>query len=475
MEENKRPVNPRRRKRSQWQIFKEAYLPAIIACAALLMILIFAIGSISRGIQGKQAEEQAQLAAQKAEKEKNEQLAKEAKQLLAEAAKLAAQYDYDGAIALLDSFSGKASAFKDLAARREEYAAAKSALVLWDNPSQVVNLSFQLLISDPERAFNDDVYGRSFNRNFITTGEFSKILQQLYENGYILVRMSDITTTTTNPDGSATVVAKDLYLPNGKKPLIITQTNVNYNTYIVDGDGDKLADKDGAGFANRLLVDDNGNLACELINADGSISTGPYDLVPILEAFIETHPDFSYKGARAILALTGYDGLFGYRTNPESDEYFGRMYYGDQIIQATEVAKAVRAAGYELACYTYANESYGDYSAAQVQADINRWLEEVVPILGDVDILVYAQNDDIAAPNTPYSGDKIKILMDAGFNCFIGFNNDGASWFTEGTGYVRQGRLMVHGGNLAYKSGWFEGIFDAKAVLDSSRGQVPTW
>jgi len=89
--------------------------------------------------------------------------------------------------------------------------------------------------------------------------------------------------------------------------------------------------------------------------------------------------------------------------------------------------------------------------------------------------LVYAQNDDIAAPNTAYSGDKIKILMDAGFNCFIGFNNDGASWFMEGTGYVRQGRLMVHGGNLAYKSAWFEGIFDAKSVLDSTRGQVPTW
>jgi len=475
MEENKRPVNPRRRKRSQWQIFKEAYLPAIIACAALLLILIFVIGSISRGIQGQRAEEKAQLAAEKAEKAEKERQTKEAKQLLADAAKLASQYDYDGAIAVLDSFSGKASDFKDITQRRTEYLDAKNALVLWDDPNQVVNLSFQLLIADPSRAFTDEVYGRSFNRNFITTGEFTKILQQLYENGYILVRLSDIMTTTVNPDGSTTVGTKDLYLPNGKRPLIITQTNVNYNTYIVDGDGDKLADKDGAGFASRLLIDENGNLSCELINADGTITTGAYDLVPILEAFIETHPDFSYKGARAVLALTGYDGLFGYRTNPESDEYFGRMYYGEQIIQATEVAKAVREAGYEIACYTYANESYGDYSASQVQSDINRWLEEVVPILGDVDILVYAQNDDIAAPNTAYSGDKIKILMDAGFNCFIGFNNDGASWFMEGTGYVRQGRLMVHGGNLAYKSAWFEGIFDAKSVLDSTRGQVPTW
>ena len=44
-----RPVNPRRRKRSKMQIFKEAYLPVVIAGAALLLIVIFIIGSIFVG------------------------------------------------------------------------------------------------------------------------------------------------------------------------------------------------------------------------------------------------------------------------------------------------------------------------------------------------------------------------------------------------------------------------------------------
>ena len=39
-----RPVNPRRKKRSQLQVFKEAYLPIIIAAVAVLLIIIFVVG-----------------------------------------------------------------------------------------------------------------------------------------------------------------------------------------------------------------------------------------------------------------------------------------------------------------------------------------------------------------------------------------------------------------------------------------------
>ena len=53
MDENQtaRPVMRRRRKRSQFEIFKETYLPAVIACAAVIMIIIFIVGSITRGVQ----------------------------------------------------------------------------------------------------------------------------------------------------------------------------------------------------------------------------------------------------------------------------------------------------------------------------------------------------------------------------------------------------------------------------------------
>lgn len=466
MEEQRtnRYTNPRRRKRSEFEIFKESYLPVIIAGVALLLILAFIIGSIVRSVQYKNYEKQLAQIAAAAASEEAAQLEAEANELLKTAAYHAEQYDYDTALSVLNSFSGDIAANESLQAAVQKYATAKESMILWNDPSQVLNLSFQLLIADPARAFTHHTYANSFNRNFVTTEEFIKILQQLYENGFILVRMSDITDGTT---------PKDLYLPNGKKPLILTQTNVNYNTYIVDGDGDKLADKNGGGFASKLVIDENGNLACEYIDAEGNVVTGPYDLVPILDSFVETHPDFSYRGAKATLALTGYDGLFGYRTSKKAQEYFGTAYYNEQVAGASQVAQALRSAGYEFACYTYSNEEYGSLSATEIMEELTTWEREVTPIIGTVNTLVFAQNSDIASTTAAYSGEKFNVLKSFSFTHFIGFCTDGQTWFTAGSDHIRQGRILVTGSNLTHKASWFEGILDPSSVLDRTRGTVP--
>ena len=462
---NPRPTNPRRRQRSKLQIFKETYLPVVILGVAILLIIIFIIGAITRAVQKSNYERQESIAASIAEAEKAEQLEREASDLLMQAASLAQKFDYDGAINVLDSFSGDISQFEALAQARDEYTAASDAMVLWDDPSQVLNLSFQILIADPSRAFSDATYGSSYNRNFVTTEEFSRILQQLYENGYILVNMSDVVSN----DGSM-----QLYLPNGKKPLILTQTNVNYSIYMIDSDGDKLPDAGGAGFANKLVLDANGNITCEMVDSTGQTVTGAYDLVPILDAFIETHPDFSYKNAKALLAVTGYNGLFGYRTNADAEQTFGTEFYSEQIDGAAQIIEALRNEGYEFACYTYENEPYGNYSASQIEADLNKWEAEVTPLLGSVDILVYARNSDIADSTSAYSGEKFQTLQSFGFHYYVGFCTDGAPWFSNGGDHFRLGRILVGGTNMKYHSEWFEGIFDPASVLDKTRGTIPS-
>ena len=42
--------------------------------------------------------------------------------------------------------------------------------------------------------------------------------------------------------------------------------------------------------------------------------------VPILNKFIEEHPDFVYKNARPTLCLSGYNGILGYRTSQNLGE-----------------------------------------------------------------------------------------------------------------------------------------------------------
>lgn len=465
--------NPRRRprRRSQMQIFKEDYLPTIIVCIAFLLIVIFGIGSIARGIQRNKAGKIIEKQDETQEQQSQEDLNAEASHLIAQAVTFADVYDYTQAIATLDTFSGNMDEFPEMVALREKYVTAQSELVLWPDNSTIPNLAFQMLIADADRAFSpDEYYASSYKANFVTVGEFVNILHQLYDNDYMLVSMDDIVTEETDDSGNTYLVNKPLYLPAGKKPVMITQAQVNYYMYMVDKDEDGIADKDGAGFANRLIVDANGNLTSEIVNADGTVSTGDYDIVPILESFIVTHPDFSYCGARAIISVSGSEGIFGYRISSKysSDEY-PATFRDQQIEEAKTVIQELRDSGYEIACYTYDNLAYGTIDTTEINADMNSWLTDIAPILGDVDTFVFAKNSDISNNATLYSGEKFNALMNLGFKYYIGFCDTGAPWQVVADNYVRQGRLVVSGDTLTNNPQWFTNIFDAQTVLDPAR------
>lgn len=459
-----RNVNPRRRKKTKMEIIKEAYLPTVFLCLTVLLSVIFLIGGAVRRSTPEVPETTPPPVTQPTE---NVALQQEADALLAQSAALAADYDYAAAVAVLESFSGDPMKYPQLITKRQEYREALASLVTWNDPAQVTTLSFHMLIADPARALADARYGTAYNRNFVTTQEFTEILNQLYANGYILVRLSDIVDVTT-VDGHVQMQAKALQLPAGKRPLLLTQTNVNYYTYMVDGNGDGLADEKGAGFASRLLVDAYGQITSELVDAQGNVTTGDYDLVPILNAFVATHPDFSYRGARAVVAVSGYDGIFGYRTNLEAKEKLGQDAYERQVAEAQSVVNALRSQGYELACYTYGNVAYGNISAAEIQADLKKWTTEVTPILGQTEILVYAQGSQLET----YEGTKYNVLKNAGFRYYLGFA-DGLTGSQLGAEYLLQQRITVTGTQMAHEQSLYTGLFDPFSVLDPQRGNVP--
>ena len=468
---SQRPINPRRKKKTKAQIFKEAYLPVIIVGGAIVLILIFIIGAIVRSVQNSNAEEQAIQESITQEELEKQQLLEQEAELIAEAELLANAYNYEGAIQVLNRFTGELSEYPDISSKMEEYIDAKNQMVLWDDPNDIPNLSFQLLIADPYRAFQNEIYGSSFNRNFITTDEFQSILQQLYSNGYILVSPDDIFEITANPDGTAVCTTKELYLPAGKKPVMLTQTNVNYHYYLIDSNDDKIPDADGGGFASRLVLEAD-TIQCEMIDSSGQAVIGDYDMIPILETFIDIHPDFSYNDARATIALTGYNGLFGYRTEPAARERNGEDAYYQAVSDATDIADWLRGNGYSLAFYTYDNIPYGESSLDVIESDISHWEEEVVPIIGHLNTIVYAQNSDLT-DDLNYSGEKYDLLKGKGFSYYVGFCTEGRAWANVAAEYIRQGRIMVSGSSLTHHADWFYGMFDPSQVLDPTRGEVP--
>lgn len=471
VEEPMDPDNPRRRRRkTKGQIFKEVYLPPILVCVSLILVLTFVIGSLFNVIDRRRIEKQNQQSQLDASLSQAEQLEAQSQEIVAEAERLAAGYDYDKAIEKLESV-GDLTQHPDIASKRAEYETAKSALVEYKDPTLIPNLSFHVLIEDMTRAKADTEFGGSYNKNFVTTGEFSKILNQLYNNGYVLVDFNSFVSAQTDLEGNEKFMVKSIMLPEGKKPVMLTETMVNYFAYMVDGDGDGKADAKGDGFANKLVVDANGDIKAEYIDAAGQTLTGNYDFVPILEDFISQHPDFCYQGARAILAVTGHEGVFGYRCNTAYISSVSQQYYDEQVAGAKAITNALRDKGYTIACYTYKNDAYGKLSAAQIQADLQSWASQVVNVIGQVDTFVFAKQSRL----TDYGDGNaaFRAMYTSGFRYFI--SNDQSPLTEINDTYVRQNRLMVTGENMQHKSSQFSGLFDTNAVLElSTRGSVPT-
>ena len=451
-----RPSNPRRKPRDKIKIFKEAYLPFVIGAAAVLLI-IAVIVAIVRGGQDQPTEPS---------NDNNTLLLQQAQQRLAKAEQLALEYDYDGALLVLEAFSGDMSEFPELKQARDEYMLIKYSMVSW-TASQVPNLSFHLLIADLDTALADPTYGidneNLYNRNFITCDEFSEILKRLYDNGYVLVDLNDL--YAYQPvDGEMTYVEKELLLPEGKKPIMLTETHCNYYSYMVDPDRDGTADANGAGFASKLYWDQG--FYNEMVKPDGSTVTGAFDLVPLLENFIKLHPDFSYKGARAILAFSGYDGIFGYRITSKTATEEELL---EEIGNATVLIRRLKEAGYTMACYTYENTDYSVTNAKEIRNDIRLWQEKIAPIVGETDILVFAWEADIG---TKYeNNEKFDVLYEYGYRFFLG-----SSPFLSqqlDAQYVRHNRLIVTGTYLYHHAEWFSALFKTDDLLDPRRGNVP--
>ncbi len=371
--------------------------------------------------------------------------------VLADAERLSAGYDYDAAIALLE---GHEAFSKDerLSAASARFAEAKAALLPAD-PHAVTHVFFHTLIVDNAKAFDGEYTEDGYNQYMTTTSEFSAMLRIMYERGFVLVNLDDIASPQTDENGVTRMVPGEILLPEGKKPLVISQDDVSYYQYMT-----------GDGFAARLVIGDDGYPTCEYVKDDGTIVRGDYDLVPILEAFIKEHPDFSYRGARATLAITGYDGVLGYRTCPT-----GEGYDEAEIEKARAVADRMRELGWVFASHSWGHRLYGSVSAEDLRADAMKWENEVQPILGDTNIIIYAHGEDIAGIE-PYTSEneKYNILRECGYRYFC--NVDSSPYWVQLTDeYLRQGRRNLDGYRMYHNPEMLADLFPVSEVWDAGR------
>ena len=269
----------------------------------------------------------------------------------------------------------------------------------------------------------------TLNKDYmVTISEFNKTIDQLYKNNYVLVNLNGLVKKGT--DGKLTFTG--VSLPEGKKPLILSQDDVSYYEYM-----------DNSGFPGKLIVDKQNQI--KNIYIDNKKETvGDYDMVPLIDSFIKKHPDFSYQGAKGTLALTGYNGVLGYRTS--KSEYGDNEKTNKEIEAAKKVADQLKKDGWSFASHTWGHLNMTQASLADIQQDNERWQNEVAPILGKTNILIYPFGADISDWQ-PYSeaNQKFAYLKQQGFDIFCNVDASTPAWGQLGTDYYRNARINIDG------------------------------
>ena len=361
------------------------------------------------------------------------------------ARKLAKGYYYEEAIANLQTITGEEAEDERIGAAIAEYESARDSMVVYEG--DIPHLCFPGLVYDTMRAFDGDDMSYTYSSSMVTAREFQAILESLYEKDYVLVDIHSIAGNDTDARGVTTVEAKELLLPEGKKPIIISQDNLNYSGI-----------KNGDGIATKLTLDEDGNVKALYTDEGGHDLKGDYDLIPILDTFVEEHPDFSLRGAKGIVSVSASDGVFGYQVTDSTV-----LSYEENRTMVKQIAGRLTETGWSIACAGYSHSYMNGMTVDSLARDIEQWLEEAGTLTGTVDILFYPYGAEVSYPS-----DQLNYLLDSGFVYLCGLWADRDYW-ELGEGYMRQTRRFIDGYTLVNVPEYFTDFFDVSELLDSDR------
>ena len=153
------------------------------------------------------------------------------------------------------------------------------------------------LIADTDVAFSGRYHSSNTNLH-LTIKEFEKILENLYERGYVLVDVEDL----IDQSDPTFLLERNLKVPKGKKPLIVVIEDLQYS----------VADY-RCGTCRKLVLNDENQVCGEYQNNAGeTVVSRTAEAIGVLDVFVEKHLDFTYDGAKGIISVSGHEACFGY-------------------------------------------------------------------------------------------------------------------------------------------------------------------
>ena len=326
----------------------------------------------------------------------------------------------------------------------------------------VEHLFFHPVVAYPELAFDGDYKSDGIDDWMVTAGEYLKILQSVYDKGYVLVDIADCWSEQTGEDGQTRMVKNTLYLPEGKKPLILSYDDVNYYEYMLEN-----------GFTYKLIIGEDGKLWSWGLDPQGNeVVSRDLDAVTILDKFVEEHPDFSPFGAKGCLSLTGYEGILGYRTQTDRENWTPEREANRQreIEAVKPIVAELKRTGWTFGSHTWGHISLNTRTVDVVTADMQKWFDEVGSLVGETPVLFYPFGGRLDGDDVQQSGPAFRWMQQHGFRIFCSVGIDSWSKCKSDISAVICDRLHPDGTTLrsAKARERYMKFYDAKDIIDLS-------
>ena len=322
----------------------------------------------------------------------------------------------------------------------------------------IEHISIRPLISEKNFDFARDAFSLTAEDLMLTTDEFSRMLDELYKNSYVLIDIESIISSRGK--------LLPVHIPEGKKPLILSIEGLNY-----------YASRRLSGNSLNLELDEDNNVVARYMDSDGRYTLGwEGEAVGILDDFISRYPDFSFDGARGNISLTGFEGIFGYITDIDQvddrqrayEEYqLGYFDISNQEIRENrqrviDLAKVMKDKGWTFSYSTYGNIDVGNSSLESLKSDLTKWRAQVEELVGEVTVVIFPFGSVVSSRD-----EKGRYLIEQGFKIHCGIGPD--AYYNQGESHLFMDRVCINGQTLRGLD--LSRFFDVSKIYDKSRSK----
>jgi len=325
----------------------------------------------------------------------------------------------------------------------------------------VEHIFFHEVIAWPELAFDGDSGQKGYDDNMVTVSEYNKILQSLHRNNFILVDLNDVWSEYTNEDGARRMRKNTLMLPEGKKPLVISFDDLSFYKYMA-----------GDGFMEKYIIGDDGEIWASGIDPNGNpIISQDHAAITLLDKFVRENPGFSLGGAKGCIALTGYEGILGYRTHTDrgNDTQEFKLNRMQEIARVRPVVQRLKETGWYFATHSFGHINLETASLEKVKDDANRWLNEVGSLVGETKIFIYPFGTRLDGNDVWDTGPALRFYHELGFRIFASVGREPFTRIKPDIAAVMLDRMNCDGITLRNRRERFLRFYDAREVFDPSR------